>query len=115
MGRRRTPMLDRIADKYTKNGPLLVAELGRCWPWTGCVHPKGYGRFVNEKAKADWAHRCAWRLWRGEIPKGLLVLHKCDNPGCINPDHLYLGTDADNARDRDARGRAWWQRKARVN
>lgn len=62
-------------------------------------------------ATRTWAHRCAWRLWRGPIPEGKLVLHHCDNPRCINPDHLYLGTDADNVRDREARGRGGRRRK----
>jgi hypothetical protein len=57
-------------------------------------------------------HRVAWELWRGSVPTGLCVLHHCDNPPCFNPDHLFLGTDADNAADKYAKGRENIQRGA---
>lgn len=71
-----------------------------CWLWRGCKDTLGYG-------KCGWglAHRFAYTLTYGNIPEGCLVLHKCDNPSCVNPDHLYLGNDADNARDKVQRGR----------
>lgn len=75
-----------------------------CIEWSGCRLVKGYGR-INIKTKALVAHRVAWELVNGPISKGMLVLHKCDNPPCINPDHLFLGTAADNAADRDSKGR----------
>lgn len=63
-----------------------------------------YGQVrVGDKMKK--AHRVAWESAHGPIPDGLLVLHKCDNPPCVNVEHLYLGTHADNARDRESRGR----------
>jgi hypothetical protein len=75
-----------------------------CWLWLGApVDWKGYGRFYRDGA-AVLAHRAAWGLFRGE-PADLRVLHKCDNPACVNPDHLFLGTQLDNIRDRDAKGR----------
>lgn len=64
----------------------------------------GYGYF-SIKAKTVKAHRIAWQVAKGEIPNGLCVLHRCDNPGCVNPGHLWLGTSADNNRDRNAKGR----------
>ena len=71
---------------------------GDCWLWTGYKSPKGYGSFgLNGRSRP--AHRVTWILYRGEIPKGLLVLHKCDVRHCVNPCHLYLGTAHDNNQD----------------
>ena len=69
-----------------------------CWLWLGGDNGYGYGRFYFRKR--FWgAHRVAWTLMVGEIPKGLCVLHKCDVRGCVNPDHLWLGTYQDNSSD----------------
>lgn len=69
-----------------------------CWNWIGQQDGGGYG-IVGWKGKHQRTHRVAWLLMRGEIPHGMLVLHHCDNPRCCNPEHLYLGTQADNMRD----------------
>lgn len=81
-----------------------VKGTGHCWLWTGCRNDDGYGvvRFNGGMCKA---HVVAWFLTNGLIPDGLDVLHECDNPPCVNPDHLFLGTNADNCRDRQAKGR----------
>lgn len=76
-----------------------------CWLWLMCVNDAGYGMISDVDAKPRRVHRVSWRIFRGEIPKGMHVCHKCDVRSCCNPDHLFLGTDADNHRDRDAKGR----------
>jgi len=78
-----------------------------CWEWQGARDENGYGRIAidGRKRQKVRTHRVAWELEHGPIPEGIGVLHHCDNPPCCRGDHLYLGTHADNARDRDARGR----------
>jgi hypothetical protein len=80
-------------------------EPGECWEFLGTRDKDGYGRLAVDGRKTR-AHRVAWVVYRGEIPEGLHVLHTCDVPACVNPEHLFLGTHADNMHDRDAKGRA---------
>lgn len=75
-----------------------------CWEWKGTKLEGGYGQ-VRIDCKCYLAHRVSWVLFFGEIPEGTLVLHKCDNPSCINPYHLYLGSQQDNIDDKMKRGR----------
>lgn len=75
-----------------------------CWEWTGSKLPTGYGHLKFDNIQT-YAHRVSWSLCVGEIPDGLCVLHHCDNPCCVKPDHLFLGTMLDNMHDRDAKGR----------
>lgn len=75
-----------------------------CWEWTGCLL-RGYGQF-HYNGRTYMAHRVAYELLVSPMPHGLNVLHRCDNPSCVNPKHLYLGTQQDNVNDMWARGRA---------
>ena len=72
----------------------------QCWPWTGRTNESGYGRF-----KDGMAHRVAYELINGPIPGGYVIRHRCDNPACCNPNHLLIGTSADNTADAVERGR----------
>jgi hypothetical protein len=78
-----------------------------CWRWKAGADKDGYGVFWANK-KWIRAHRFSYVTNIGTIPKGLFVLHDCDNPACVNPAHLFLGTGTDNAKDRDAKGRLSW-------
>lgn len=75
-----------------------------CWEWTSQRNQAGYGQ-IREGKGAISAHRAAWEIYRGKIPWGMCVLHKCDRPWCVNPDHLYVGDHKDNTRDMIERGR----------
>ena len=75
-----------------------------CIVWTGARIPAGYGS-LSFRRKSQLTHRLAYELAHGPIPDGLCVLHRCDNRPCLNPDHLFLGTKGDNARDMTAKGR----------
>ena len=75
-----------------------------CWIWSRCIGTGGYGRAVFE-GKHQLAHRVAWQTAFGPIPERKHVLHRCDNPLCVNPKHLWIGSHKDNMEDRDAKGR----------
>lgn len=83
---------------------MVATGSSDCWYWTGSINRLGYGVFValNETK----AHRVAYKLFCGEIPNGMFVLHKCDTRCCVNPKHLMLGTQADNVKDMVDKGRA---------
>lgn len=92
-----------------------VKRVDGCWIWTAHRHDFGYGKIgLGYTSKnSEYAHRLSWMIHNGDIPDGLSVLHKCDNPACVNPAHLYLGTQADNVRDMYARNR-WHLKKSRA-
>lgn len=76
-----------------------------CWMWQGARSGGRYGSFRHD-GRSRKAHRVAYELFRGDVPAGLNVLHTCDVPQCVNPDHLWVGTQADNAADMVAKGRS---------
>ena len=83
---------------------MVGAWLMTCWEWQRCTNKYGYGNLKFEK-KTVIAHRLAYKLANDFLPNELCVLHRCDNPKCVNPGHLFLGTRKDNNRDREAKGR----------
>jgi hypothetical protein len=94
-----TPPSERFWSK------VLLGPANQCWEWVGARHPRGYGNFAGEGCVPIAAHRFAWEEAYGPVPDALHVLHHCDNPPCVNVAHLYLGTNADNIRDKMARNR----------
>ena len=104
--------LDQFERRLDKSGP--------CWLWLGAKHASPFDRrrlpygAINFNGRATKAHRVAWTLYRGQIPDGLLVLHKCDTPVCCNPEHLWLGTQQNNVDDMMRKGRHGWNSKPKL-
>ena len=87
-----------------------VEKTNGCWKWQAGKNEAGYGTFMFQR-KNVYAHRESYEIHFGPIPPGMCVLHKCDNPSCVNPGHLFLGTNADNTADMLEKGR--WRQPAR--
>ena len=99
-------MIDQLTAfiaKINEDGPSHPVH-GQCWMWTGCVGKDGYGK-VKMSGRTWRAHRMSYALFVTDIPDALCVLHKCDNPLCVNPIHLFLGTPQDNNDDMRSKGR----------
>jgi hypothetical protein len=113
-------------EKYRKPIPIdlrfwkYVDKKGEneCWNWIGFKKQTGYGQIrgldKNRKSKMLRSHRVSWILTNGEIPDSLCVLHKCDNPSCVNPKHLFLGTIKDNVQDMIKKGRNFLRTGIRI-
>lgn len=98
---KRIPIEQRFLKHFVRGSEV------ECWLWTGGKQSDGYGAIGvgGRTNKKIGAHRLAWELSNGNIPKGLHVLHKCDNPPCVNPSHLRVGTNLENMQDRGRKGR----------
>ncbi len=93
---------------------IAVNNADDCWEWTGYRLPSGYGQ-SSVSGVLFYAHRAAWEHAKGPIPPGLFVCHRCDNPPCCNPAHLFLGTHRDNMADMSAKGRKMGSRSKLKN
>ena len=97
MGKKHVPLMDRV-----------IKRASGCIEWAGPLDKDGYGQAYDPKTQLiKRAHRISWQNVNGEIPAGLCVLHTCDNPKCVNTDHLFLGTVSDNNKDRMLKGRTF--------
>lgn len=93
--------------RLTREGRLHynVDDITGCWNWSRYRNALGYGVLGVPLDRTMLAHRYAWEVYKGVVPAGLCVLHRCDNPSCVNPEHLFLGTQADNNEDMHNKGR----------
>lgn len=94
----------RFWRQVNKHGPKMPHMRSNCWLWKGQLDTNKYGRFVINGKRVK-ANRAAYQITRGSIPDGLCALHRCDNPPCVRPSHLWAGTQAENMRDMIKKGR----------
>lgn len=113
MSKPAAPLVDRLMEMF------IPEPMSGCWLWLGHHNKSGHGKITiadgTKRGRKEYAHRVSWLLFRGPIPDGLHVLHDCDNPFCVNPDHLHLGTHADNMREASERGYSWKNRSKKLD
>ncbi len=101
--------VERFWSKVDKDGPTPahMPHLGKCWIWNGDIRPSRSGEYgdIRVRGKHIRAHRAAWMIERGPIPDNFVVGHECDNPRCVNPLHLFIGTQRENILDMNKKGR----------
>jgi len=93
------PLEERFFEKVKKGDG--------CWQWTAGKNGVGYGMIRTHDRTKEGAHRVSYALAYGEVPKGRWVLHRCDNPSCVKPEHLFLGDGSANSQDMHSKGRGW--------
>jgi hypothetical protein len=94
--------IESITDRFWRR----VDKSGDCWEWLGYRHSGfWHGQIMSASRRIVWVHRLSWEIHNGPVPSGKCVLHTCDNPGCVNPYHLFLGTQRDNMKDMWRKGR----------
>jgi hypothetical protein len=94
---------ETVEERFNKK--YLIDETTDCWEWQNATNNIGYGMFRWSTGKMRTAHRASYELYIGPIPANMLVCHKCDNPKCVNPEHLWVGTRKDNYDDMVSKGR----------
>lgn len=98
-----------MTDKLVKKFWNYVDKTDTCWNWDGRGSIRGYGYICVRLPQHVSAHRFSWMLHNGAIPKGMVICHKCDRPCCVNPNHLFMGTQSNNVADKVSKGRGFIQ------